>query len=176
MIAYDYLWTEKRRVARQTTESFRRETCAINERLVRHLFRTCGRPSCRTLGVSERPPGSPLGTTRVTWKFRNDGTLPVQPCASTRVAVTSESLLDGARENYTSSSSQPPRNRIVTTPPELPVSDPRTRTSKLYFRSLWRRYLGSTSFLLIIMIINNFSIHRTLEIIFYDQIASALKR
>lgn len=112
------------------------ETCAINERLVRHLFQTCGRPSCRTLGVSERPPGTPLGTTRVTWKFRNDGTLPVQPCATTRVAVTSESLLDGARENYTSSFSQTPRNRIVTTPPELPVSDPGMWTSKLHFRSL----------------------------------------
>jgi len=84
---------------------------------VRHLFRTCGRPSCRTVwsrrAVAWLVSGDDEGHLKVSQRVR-PGTLPVQPCATTRVAVTSESLLDGVRENYTSSFSQPPRNRIVT--------------------------------------------------------------
>jgi len=38
---------------------------------------------------------------------RRRDTPAIQPCAATRVAVTSESLVDGARGNYTSSPSQP---------------------------------------------------------------------
>jgi len=101
----------------------------------RHLFRTCGRPPSDAwsqraaasfasggdeghLKVSQRRRRHATGST-----VRRRGSPSLQNHSSTALA-----------ENYTSSS-QPPRNRIVTTPPELPVSDPGAQTSKLHFRS-----------------------------------------
>lgn len=108
-----FIYGPKRRVARQTTESFRRETCAINERLVPPLI-----PNLRTspVGRLESVSGRLVRlwgrrgslesfATTATARYRFNR-------ATTRVAVTSESLLDGARRKlykFVATASQPDR-------------------------------------------------------------------
>lgn len=90
MIAHTFIYGSKRHVHGRKFPKRR----APLTRLVRHLSRTSGRPSSRMLGVGKRrfASGDDEGHLKVSQRRRRD-TPPVQPCATTRVAVTSESLL-----------------------------------------------------------------------------------